>query len=129
MIVGKISFPNGQTKMSDVALINEAATISNKLTRMRVSGPGEVERAMRELESEYGIEYGFMWSLRYRRDRLKFISGSIVARIKAAYAAECAKQMRNLAHEYQETKKATGLADDFMDSVAALVAETDAEQN
>jgi len=114
--------------MSDVAFINEAATLSKRLTRMRASGPGEVERAMRSIERDYGIDYSFQWSLRYRADRLKFISASIFNRIQAAYRAECARQMRSLAHEYQETKESTGLADDFMDSVAALVAETNAEE-
>jgi hypothetical protein len=114
--------------MSDVAYINEAADLSKRLTRMRARGPGEIENAMRALERDYGIEYSFLWSLRYRRDQLKFISASFFARIKAAYAAECARQMRSLAHEYEVTKAQTGIADDFMDSVAALVAETDAEE-
>lgn len=124
----KFHLENGQTKMSDVAFINEAADLSKRLTRMRTRGPGEIENAMRSLERDYGIEYSFLWSLRYRRDQLKFISASFFSRIQAAYRAECARQMRSLADEYKETKVQTGIADDFMDSVAALVAETNAEE-
>lgn len=124
----KLPLPNGQTKMSDVALLNEAAGISRELTRMRARGPGDVENAMRQIESEYGIEYGFLWSLRYRLDRLKFISASTLNRIRAAYQAERERQIRKAAYEYKLTKEQTGVANDFMDSVAALVAETNAEE-
>lgn len=122
----KFSLPKGQA-MSDAAYIADAAKLSRELTRMKASGPGDTENAMRRIEREYGIDFGFLWSLRYRVDRLKIISHSIYLRIKATHAAEIERQTRKMAHDYQITK-AAGVKSDFMDSVSALVAETNAEE-
>lgn len=94
--------------MSDAAYIADAARISRELTRMKARGPGDTENAMRQIEREYGIDYGFMWSLRYRVDRLKIISHSIYLRIQAAYSAECERQMRKMKHELEITKAKRG---------------------
>lgn len=123
----KISLPKGQA-MSDAAYIADAAKLSRELTRMKARGPGDTENAMRRIEREYGIDFGFLWSLRYRVDRLKIISHSIYLRIQAAHAAERERQLRKAAHDYQLTKTQTGIDSPFMDSVAALVAETNAEE-
>lgn len=94
--------------MSDAAYLDQAATWSKDLTRMKARGPGDTENAMRQIEREYGIEYGFLWSLRYRRDRLKIISLSVYEGIRAAYRAECERQMRKLENEISRTEQIAG---------------------
>lgn len=95
-------------RMSDAAYLDQAAMWSKDLTRMKARGPGDTENAMRQIEREYGIEYGFLWSLRYRRDRLRIISVSAYETIRAAYRAECERQMRKLENELKRTEEITG---------------------
>jgi hypothetical protein len=95
-------------KMSDAAYLDQAASWSKDLTHMKSRGPGDTENAMRRIEREYGIEYGFLWSLRYRRDQLKIISLSVYEGIRAAYRAECERQMRKLENDIITTEKITG---------------------
>ena len=109
--------------MSDVAYLDQAAQWSKDLTRMKSRGPGDTENAMRQIEREYGIDYGFLWSLRYRRDRLKIISASIYEKIAGAYQAECGRQMRKLQHEIYITEKITGPDSDAVRAAKALVRE------
>jgi hypothetical protein len=94
-------------KMSDAAYIDQAALWSKDLTRMKARG-SDTETAMRQLGREYGIDYGFLWSLRYRRERLRTISISVYEGIRAAYRAECAAQMRKLENEIARTEEITG---------------------
>lgn len=110
-------------KMSDVAYLDQAAQWSKDLTRMKARGPGDTDNAMRQIEREYGIEYGFLWSLRYRRDRLKRISKSVFDRIEAAYQAECHRQMRKLKNEIEVTEAIAGPDCDAVRAAKALVGE------
>lgn len=103
--------------MSDAAYLDQAADWSKTLTRMRARGPGDMENAMRSLERDYGIDYWFIWQLRYRRDRIKFLSVSVYDRLKAAYSAECERQMRKLQHEISITRS------DHVATAQALVSE------
>jgi hypothetical protein len=90
---------------------------------MKARGPGDTENAMRRVEREYGIDYGFLWSLRYRRDRLRTISISVYESIRAAYREECARQMRKLEHEIEVTEKITGADHAAVRAAKALVGE------
>lgn len=90
---------------------------------MKARGPGDTENAMRQIEREYGVEYSFIWSLRYRRDRLKRISKSVFERIEAAYRAECERQMRKLQHEIVITKQIAGPDSHAVRSAEALCGE------
>ena len=99
--------PMSQT---DAAYLDQAAIWSKDLTRMKARGPGDTDNAMRQIEREYGIDYGFLWSLRYRRERLKVMSVSVYERIAAAYRAECQRQMKKLQHEIQVTEQIAGAA-------------------
>jgi len=94
--------------MSDAAYLDQAVQWSRDLTRMKARGPGDTENAMRQIEREYGIDYGFLWSLRYRRERLRIISISVYESIKAAYRTECARQMRKLENDLARTEKIVG---------------------
>ena len=75
---------------------------------MKARGPGDTENAMRNVAREYNIDYGFLWSLRYRRDRLRIISVSVYETIRAAYRAECERQMRKLENEIARTEQVAG---------------------
>jgi len=94
--------------MSDAAYLDQAVQWSKDLTRMKARGPGDTENAMRQIEREYGIDYGFLWSLRYRRERLRIISISVYEGIRAAYRAECERQMRKLENDLARTEKIVG---------------------
>ena len=109
--------------MSDAAYLDQAATWSKDLTRMKARGPGDTENAMRQIEREYGIEYGFLWSLRYRRDRLRIISLSVYESIRAAYREECERQMRKLEHEIVKTEQIAGADSAAIRSAKTLVGE------
>ena len=109
--------------MSDTAYLDQAAIWSKDLTRMKSRGPGDIENAMRQIEREYGIDYGFLWSLRYRRERLKIISISVYESIRAAYRAECAAQMRKLGNEIQRTEQLAGADNAAVRAAKALVGE------
>jgi hypothetical protein len=94
--------------MSDAAYLDQAAMWSKDLTRMKARGPGDTENAMRSISREYSIDYGFLWSLRYRRERLRIISVSVYEAIRAAYRAECERQMRKLENEISRTEAVAG---------------------
>jgi hypothetical protein len=76
---------------------------------------------MRQIAREYGVEYGFLWSLRYRRDRLRTISISAYESIRAAYRAECERQMRKLENEITRTEEVAGPASAAVHAAKALV--------
>lgn len=107
--------------MSDAAYLDQAAVWSKDLTRMRARGPGDMENAMRSIERDYGIDYWFIWQLRYKRDRLKFLSISVYERLKAAYQAECERQMRKLSNELTLTKQIAGADCNAVRAAEALV--------
>ena len=107
--------------MSDAAYLDQATNWSKALTRMKARGPGDTENAMRQIEREYGIDYGFLWSLRYRRERLRTISISVYEGIRAAYRAECAAQMRKLENEIVRTEKIAGADNHAVRAAKALV--------
>lgn len=109
-------------QMSDAAYLDQAAIWSKDLTRMRARGPGDMENAMRSLERDYGVDYWFIWQLRYKRDRLKFLSVSVYERLKAAYQAECERQMRKLSNEITLTKQIAGADNAAVRSAETLVA-------
>jgi hypothetical protein len=107
--------------MSDAAYLDQATMWSKELTRMKARGPGDTENAMRRIEREYGIDYGFLWSLRYRRERLRIISISVYESIRAAYRAECERQMRKLTNEIARTEQVAGPNSHSVRSAKALL--------
>jgi hypothetical protein len=107
--------------MSDAAYLDQAAIWSKDLTRMKSRGAGDIENAMRQIERQYGVDYGFLWSLRYRRERLRTISISVYESIRAAYRAECAAQMRKLENDIARTEQVTGPDRDSVRAAKALV--------
>ena len=110
--------------MSDAAYLDQAAVWSKDLTRMKSRGPGDTENAMRQIERQYGVDYGFLWSLRYRRERLRTISISVYEGIRAAYRAECAAQMRKLENDLRKTEEIAGPDSSAVRAAKALVGES-----
>jgi hypothetical protein len=109
--------------MSDAAYLDQAAGWSRGLTRMKARGTGDTKGAMRSIQREYGIDYGILWSLRYRRGRLKTISHSIYERIAAAYRMECERQIRKLQDEIRRTEAVAGADSTAIRAAKALVGE------
>ena len=107
--------------VSDATYIDAAQKWSKDLTRMKSRGPGDTKNAMRQIEREYGVDYGFLWSLRYRRDRLRTISISVYESIRAAYREECGRQMRKLEHDLIKTEQIAGADSAAVRSAQALV--------
>ncbi|WP_247457332.1 hypothetical protein [Bradyrhizobium sp. 2] len=107
--------------MSDAAYLDQAALWSKDLTRMKARGPGDTENAMRSVAREYNIDYGFLWSLRYRRERLRIISVSVYETIRAAYRAECERQLRKLENEIRITEEIAGADSNAVRAAKALV--------
>lgn len=112
-------------QMTDAAYLDQAATWSKDLTRMRTRGPGDIENAMRGIERDYGVDYWFQYQLRYKRDRLKFMSISVYARLKAAYQAECERQMRKLGNDIAKTEQVAGPDHNSIRSAQALFNKAD----
>lgn len=108
-------------QMSDVAYIEQAASWSKDITRMKSRGPGDLENAMRAIEREYGIDYWTIWQLRYRRSRIRDIGVSIYMRLQAAYRAECERQMRKLRHDLEITKAIAGPHHPVVAEIEAVV--------
>ena len=114
-------------QMSDAVYINQAATWSKELTRMRSRGPGDLDNAMRAIERDYGVDYWTLWQLRYRIARIKDVGVSVYMRLKCAYEVECARQIRRLEHEITITKKITGSDSAAIRAAQALVGKADGE--
>ena len=110
-------------KMSDSAYLDEAAEWSKSLTRMRARGPGDTENAMRAIERDYGVDYWTLWRLRYRRSALKDIGVTAYMKLKAAYQAECERQLRKLQHDIARTEATAGANRTVVDAAKALVGE------
>jgi hypothetical protein len=110
-----------KNQMSDAAYLDEAAEWSKSLTRMRARGPGDTENAMRAIERDYGVDYWLLWRLRYRRSVLKDIGVSAYMRLKAAYQAECERQLRKLQNEIARTEAIVGATDAVVAAVKAAL--------
>jgi transposase-like protein len=88
---------------------------------MRSRGPGDTENAMRSIAREYGVDYGTLWRLRYRRSSIKDIGVTVYMSLKAAYQAECERQLRKLKNEIANTEAVAGAASTVVDEAKALV--------
>lgn len=107
--------------MTDATFVEEAAGWARKLTRGESRGPGDMENAWVRLENRYGVPASVFWALRYRRP--KEIKTSLYFRLRAAYEAECARQMRRLQHEIETTEAITGPSHAAVRAASALVGE------
>lgn len=109
--------------MADAAYVNEAAGWARTLTQRESRGPGDIENAWRRLEARYGVPATTFWSLRYRKP--KDVLASVYFRLRDAYEAECARQMRLLQHELTITKAKAGTSHPVVVAASAVVDEED----
>jgi hypothetical protein len=117
--------PLVKKQVPQVAYLDEAAEWGKSLTRMRARGPGDTENAMRSIERDYGVDYWILWRLRYRKSALRDIGVSAYMALRAAYQAECERQMRKLENEIYRTEKITGPDSAAVRAAKALVGKTD----
>ncbi|MGE8129041.1 hypothetical protein ACQKQD_18870 [Methylobacterium sp. NPDC080182] len=109
--MGKFSL---QVSQMVTAEVTQAKALAGALLRWETRGPGDTENAMRRLARRHGIEYGQLWSLRYRAP--KRIWADVLTKIALAYEAERDRQLRALKHETELTASIAAGAD--LDSVS-----------
>lgn len=105
-----MAYPNnGHLKpMSTV----EATDYVRKMIHRKSSQPGDAERVMQQIETDYGI--GF-WTLDHlRKGRAKSVEIGLFQRIRAAYLDVCERQVKKLLQEIA-IEKAVQDDDDLAD--------------
>ena len=101
------------------ATVTQARQWANDLVRREVRGPGDTANAMRRLEARTGIPWRVFWGLRYRPP--SDLWASVHERLRAAYLAECERQMRKLEHDIEITKAVAGPDNDAVREAAAAL--------
>ncbi|WP_345820159.1 hypothetical protein ABC766_29570 [Methylobacterium fujisawaense] len=99
--------------------VMRARSAFDELLRFETRGPGDTANAMRRIATRAAIPFGKLWALRYRPP--KEIASHILARIEAAHAAECERQLRRLAHDVEVTAAAVGSAHPAVVASAAVL--------
>jgi len=79
--------------MSTAEVVQSKARLSD-LLRWESRGPGDLDNAMRRLSRRHGVDYGTLWSLRYRTP--KRIWADVYTAIADAYANEIERQRGKL---------------------------------
>lgn len=77
--------------------VSEAKEWASAMVLREMRSPGDMENAMRRLESRYGIPWRIFHNLRYRPPSDVLVG--VWRQLRAAYEAECERQERLLAHE------------------------------
>lgn len=121
----RVSKKSLRVEQSDAALVERAALWAQAIVQRESRGPGDLDNAMRRLEVRYGVPFQALWALRYRKP--KALIASIYLRLQAAYEAECARQMRQLKHELETTRRKAGAFDPAVAAAAAVVGEDETD--
>lgn len=100
--------------------VDQAAAWADELVKFESRGPGDLENAMHRVARRHGLPHSIFWKLRYRRP--KDVFASIYLTLQTAYAAECERQHRRLAHEVELTRAIAGAADPLVVAASAVVA-------
>lgn len=80
--------------------VDQAAKWAEALVTKVHRGPGDsVEAAMYRAETKYGVPFGTLWALRYRKPKAMW--GGAWAYLKHVYEAECGRQEAKLRHELE----------------------------
>lgn len=88
------------------AEVLQAKGLASELLRWESRGPGDTDNALRRIAQRHKIEYGALWSLRYRKP--KRIWADVANAIAAAYENERQRQIRKLAHDIAITEATAG---------------------
>jgi hypothetical protein len=105
--------------MNEAAIVDDARLLWRSLVTRESRGPGDTDNAMRRLARRHGLDYGALWSLRYRPP--KAVLAGFYLSLRSAYAAECERQLRLLRHELEITKAKAGPDLNSVRSAEALV--------
>ena len=101
------------------ATVSQARQWADDLVRREVRGPGDTASALRRLGIRTGIPWRTFWTLRYRPPADLWASAH--EQLRAAYLAECERQMRKLEHEISITKAVAGPDNDTIRKAAAAL--------
>jgi hypothetical protein len=112
-------------KAMSTAEVFQAKDWASRLIKLESRGPGDTDNAMRRIARRHGIEYGAIWSLRYRSP--KRVWADVYTALRAAYEAECARQMEAMRHEIEITKRITGADHAAVAAAAAVVGSAEGE--
>ena len=93
--------------MSNASFVDEAASKVAWMVARETRCPGDTKNAMHRLSRRYGIGFGTLWNLRYRKPKDLFTS--IYFAVQTAYEAECDRQQRLLDAERASTQAKTKL--------------------
>lgn len=92
--------------MTDLSVVDEAATWADLLVRREHRGPGDtIDAARARAARKHHLPEQVLWSLRYRKP--KRIWADLYKRLELAVAAEIQSQEARLAHELAITKALT----------------------
>lgn len=109
-----------QKPMTDLSVVDEAATWADLLVRREHRGPGDtLDAARARTARKHRLPEQVLWSLRYRKP--KRIWADLYKRLELAVAAEIQNQEARLAHELAITKALPPTP-----ARLALIAETEA---
>ena len=108
--------------MTDMSVVDEAATWADLLVRREHRGPGDtIDAARARAARKHKLPEQALWALRYRKP--KRIWADLYKKLEMAVAAEIQSQEARLAHEIAITKaiavSASGLA--LVDEAEALL--------
>ncbi|UXN73401.1 hypothetical protein N8D56_21380 [Devosia sp. A8/3-2] len=108
--------------MTDMSVVDEAATWADLLVRREHRGPGDtIDAARARAARKHKLPEQALWALRYRKP--KRIWADLYKKLEMAVAAEIHSQEARLAHEIAVTKaiavSASGLA--LVDEAEALL--------
>jgi hypothetical protein len=95
-----------QKPMTDLSVVDEAATWADLLVRREHRGPGDtIDAARQRAARKHKLPEQVLWSLRYRKP--KRIWADLYKKLEMAVAAEIESQEARLAHEIAVTKAVT----------------------
>lgn len=114
--------PPLQSPQMVTAEVLHAKALSSELLRWESRGPGDTENAMRRVARRHGIDYGALWSLRYRAP--KRIWADVANAISAAYDAEVERQREKLKHAAITAEQTLGANHPSVRRAQALVRRT-----
>lgn len=102
--------------------VEQARTWAEFLVQNETRCPGDIEGAMRRLETRYAVSWRTFWALRYRPPSEVF--ASVYMRLQEAYRAECERQKRRLQHEIEITETIAGANHNSVVAAKALACES-----
>jgi hypothetical protein len=109
-----------QTPMTDLSVVDEAATWADMLVKREHKGPGDtIDAARSRVARKHKLPEQLLWTLRYRKP--KRIWADLYKKLELAVAAEIRSQEARLAHELAVTKTLP-----LTEARRALIAETEA---